>query len=95
MSDRELERTAERQDALTAAEQGELHWFNPGGLGGSYISREVFVHQREGRHPVDLLMQANALVHAEHIMVGHQGRHRVRITAAGMKLLEKWRSRPL
>lgn len=95
MSDRELAQTPERRDALTAAEQGELHWFNPGGLGGSYICRETYLHGVQGRHPVELLMQASALVHAEHIMVGHQGRHRVRITSAGLKLLEKWRARPL
>lgn len=93
MSEREIAWTPDRQDALQAAEDGDLHWFNPGGLGGSYIQREVFVHDRESRHPVLLLMAAQALVHAEPIMVGSQGRRRVRITSAGMDLLAKWRAK--
>lgn len=95
MSERELAYTPERHATLQAAEDGELHWFNPGGLGGSYIQREAFIHRPEQRHPVLLLKLANALVHAEPIIVGHQGRRRVRITSAGMDLLKKWRARSL
>lgn len=95
MSERELAYTPERHATLQAAEDGDLHWFNPGGLGGSYIQHEAFVYGPDDRHPVVLLMKAAALVHGEHIMVGHQGRHRVRITSAGMDLLRKWRDRSL
>jgi hypothetical protein len=94
MSDREIAWTPDRQDTLQAAEDGELHWFNPCGLGGSYIQREQFVRVPEGKHPA-LLVAANALVHAEHIMVGSQGRRRVRITSAGLALLAKWRARKM
>jgi hypothetical protein len=94
-NEREIAQTPERQDTLTAAEDGDLHSFNPGGLGVSYICREVFVHKKDGQHPVLLLMAAQALVHGEHIMVGHQGRHRVRITSRGANLLAKWRARSL
>lgn len=90
---REIAWTPERQAALTAAEDGELHYFNPGGLGASYISREVFVHKPEGQHPVLLLLAAEAIVHGEHIMVGHQGRRRLRVTSKGADLLAKWRAR--
>lgn len=95
MSDREIAWTPERQATLQAAEEGELHWFNPGGLGGCYIQRGQFVFATEKRHPVLPLKLANAVVHAESIMVGHQGRRRVRITSAGMALLAKWRARKL
>lgn len=95
MSERELAYTPERHASLQAAEDGDLHWFNPGGLGGSYIQREAFVYAVEGRHPVELLVKAAAIVHAEHIMVGSQGRRRVRITSAGLELLRKWRARQL
>lgn len=95
MSDRELAYTPERYATLQAAEDGDLHWFNPGGLGGSYIQRETFVHRPEAQHPVLLLMLADALVHAEPIVVGHQGRRRVRVTSAGADLLRKWRTRSL
>src|SRR4051812_40859631 len=97
MSDgeREIAWTPDRQDTLTAAENGDLHWFNPGGLGGSYIQRETFVHKREGQHPVLLLLAAQAIVHAEPIIVGPQGRRRVRITSRGADLLAKWRARSL
>lgn len=95
MSDREIAWTPDRQDTLQAAEDGELHFFNPGGLGGSYICRGAFVRKLENRHPVRLLMLANALTHAEHIMVGSQGRRRVRITKAGVDLLAKWRAKKL
>jgi hypothetical protein len=94
-SEREIAWTSDRQDTLMAAENGELHWFNPGGLGGSYIQRETFVHKPDGRHPVLLLLAAQALVHGEHILVGHQGRRRVRITSRGADLLTKWRARSL
>lgn len=93
MSDREIAWTPDRQATLQAALDGDLHLFNPGGLGGSYICREVFVRKPENRHPVRALMMANALVHAEHIMVGSQGRRRVRVTSAGLDLLAKWRAR--
>jgi hypothetical protein len=95
MSDREIAWTPERQNTLQAAEDGELHWFNPGGLGGCYIQREQFLFAPENRHPALLLKLAEALVHAEPILVGGQGRRRVRITSRGMELLTKWRARPL
>lgn len=90
---REITWTPERQAALQAAEDGQLHFFNPGGLGGSYIQREAFVFAKEDRHPVRLLLAAQALVHGEHIMVGHQGRRRLRVTSRGADLLTKWRAR--
>lgn len=90
---RELAWTPERQATLQAAEDGDLHSFNPGGLGRSYIQREVFVYGPDDRHPVLLLLAAEAIVHGEHIMVGHQGRHRLRVTSRGANLLEKWRKR--
>lgn len=90
---REIAWTPERQQTLQAAEEGEVHFFNPGGLGGSYICREVFVHKPEDRHPVRLLLAAEAIVHGEHIMVGHQGRRRLRVTSKGADLLAKWRAR--
>jgi len=93
MSDREIAWTPDRLDALQAAEDGELYLFNPGGLGASYISRERFVHFTENRHPVRLLLAAQALVHAEPITIKGQGRRRVRITSRGADLLAKWRSR--
>lgn len=90
---REIAWTPERQATLQAAVDGELHYFNPGGLGGSYICREVFVRAPENRHPVRPLVEARALVHAEHIMVGSQGRRRLRVTSRGADLLAKWRAR--
>lgn len=95
MSDREIAYTPERHATLQAAMDGELHAFNPGGLGVSYIQRETYVRAPENRHPVRLLLAAQALVHAEHIMVGHQGRRRLRVTSAGADLLAKWRARSL
>lgn len=91
---REIAWTPERQDTLEAAVAGDLHWFNPGGLGGSYIRRERFVFGVEGRHPVRLLVAAQALVHGEPMM-SRPGRRRVRVTAAGSDLLAKWRAKRL
>lgn len=93
MSEREIAGTPERQEILQSAEAGELHWFNPGGLGGSYLHRGVFIHKQDRQHPVRLLMEAQALIHAEPIMVNGQGRRRVRITSVGVALLAKWRIR--
>jgi len=93
MSDREIAWTPERQDTLQAAENGELHWFNPGGLGGAYIRRESYVFGPDNRHPVKPLVLANALEHGKHVMVGHQGRRLVCLTAYGRNLLAKWRAR--
>jgi hypothetical protein len=90
---REIAWTSERQETLTAAEDGDLHSFNPGGLGVSYLQREVYVHKPEHQHPVLLLLAAEAIVHSEHIMVGHQGRRRLRVTSKGADLLAKWRAR--
>jgi hypothetical protein len=95
MSDREIAYTPERHATLQAAMDGELHAFNPGGLGVSYIQREIFVRASENRHPVRLLLAAQALVHGEHIMVGHQGRRRLRVTSMGADLLAKWRAKAL
>jgi cell wall-associated NlpC family hydrolase len=93
MNEREIAWTPERQETLQAALDGDLHFFNPGGLGGSYIQRGQFVHKPENKHPVRLLMLAQALVHGEHIMVGHQGRRRLRVTSKGADLLAKWRAK--
>lgn len=90
---REIAWTPERQATLQDALDGEVHLFNPGGLGGSYLRRGVFIFAREDRHPVRLLLAAQALVHGEHIMVGHQGRRRLRVTRKGVDLLAKWRAR--
>lgn len=89
---REIAWTPERQDVLEAAQDGELHWFNPGGLGGSYIRRDAFVFGVEGRHPVRLLVMAEALVHGEQVL-SRPGRRRVALTPTGQHLLEKWRAR--
>jgi hypothetical protein len=93
MSDREIAWTPERQQTLQDALDGEVHFFNPGGLGGSYIRRGAFVYAPDDRHPVRQLVRAQALVHGEHIMVGPQGRRRLRVTAKGVDLLAKWRAR--
>jgi hypothetical protein len=90
---REIAWTPERQETLQAALDGELHWFNPGGLGGSYIQREVFVRKPQDRHPPLLLLAAKAIVHGEYIMIGNQGRRRLRVTSKGADLLAKWRAR--
>ena len=95
MSDREIAWTPEREATLQAALDGELHAFNPGGLGVSYICREAFVRAPENRHPVRLLLAAQARVHGESIVVGHQGRRRLRVTSKGADLLARWRARQL
>jgi hypothetical protein len=93
MSEREIAWTPERQATLQDALDGEVHFFNPGGLGGSYLRRGAFVYGPDDRHPVRLLVMAQALVHGEHIMVGSQGRRRLRVTSKGVDLLAKWRAR--
>lgn len=95
MSDREIAYTPERHATLQAAMDGELHAFNPGGLGVSYIQREAYVRAPENRHPVRLLLAAQALVHAEPILISGQGRRRLRVTSVGADLLAKWREKAM
>ena len=80
-----------RQDVLQAADDGQLFWRNPGGLGGFYLHRGETVLGRRDKHPVLLLKDAEALVHGD--SANGAGMRPVLLTDRGRQLLTKWRAR--